>query len=298
MSDLLGGLAGAVGNIEHAYLCVYDTGVRRDIQEEEAERLDAKKPLLKIELPVDVAAVAEQLNAKLQYGMQTAKAAACLLDALFPLNAVDRVKAAEGVAVKRIKVQFNPTQVRVNAVGSKLGLISDLTASKKEEGKSDNYGYQEIPPRITVNIPIFIDEEDNTSAFSSDSVNVLNASNLAQNALNFFTDSKCKVQEETEAILSLLRNSHTRYIGFFWGTKMCYIGSIISAQATYTMFHRDGSPCRSRINLQILTVENSIPAGFRNQWVDKYMAFRETDKNRLVRWGENGIAGNFVNIPF
>ena len=116
--------------------------------------------------------------------------------------------------------------------------------------------------------------------------------------INFFTDSKCKVQEETEAILSLLRNSHTRYIGFFWGTKMCYIGSIISAQATYTMFHRDGSPCRSRINLQILTVENSIPAGFRNQWVDKYMAFRETDKNRLVRWGENGIAGNFVNIPF
>lgn len=288
----------AVGNIEHAYLCVYDTGTRREIKRQEAIRLNAKKPMFNVPVPIDIYKLAEMLAAQLGYTMQEALGAASILNDLFPGEAVDKVEAAKYSSVKRVKVQFNPTQVQINAVGNKLGLISDLTADEKKEGKTDKYGYDELPPRVTVSIPIMIDEEDNASAFASDSVNIFNASNLAQNALSLFTSNKCKVQLETEAILSLLRNPHTRYVGFFWGTKMYYIGSIISAQATYTMFHRDGSPCRARINIQILTVEKSVPAGFRRQWMDKYMVLRNMDKNRLAKWGEGGNVGNFVNMPF
>ena len=296
-TDLMGNAVGsAIGNIEHAYLVVFDTGAVRPIKTKESEKLNSKKSLVPdITGLIDTAALAEKLGVMAQY----ATALASLLNALFPGMAIDEAKkAAKQVAVKRIKVQFNPQQIQVNAVGSKLALISDLTAKKKEEGKSESYGYQEVPPRITVSIPIIIDEEENTNAFASDSVNLLNASNLAQNFANLLAGSKCKVKEETEAILSLLRNNSTRTVGFYWGSKMSYVGSLISAQATYTMFHRNGDPCRARINLQILTVERSISAGFRNQWVDKYNTLKEMDKTTLSKWGEGANLGNIINLPF
>ena len=295
-TDLLGNAAGSlVGNIEHAYLVVFDTGRSREIKTEEANKLDSQKSLIEIPEILDLSAITEKLAVIAMY----ANSLAAMLSALFPQDAVDKANdAASDVAVKRVKVQFNPNHVQVNAVGSKMALISDLTAEKKKEGKTDSYGYQEVPPRITVTIPIIIDEEENTEAFASDTVNLLNASNVAQSVLDFFSGSKCKVQEETEAILSLLRNNSTRTVGFYWGTKMSYVGSLISAQATYTMFHRDGTPCRAVINLQILTVESSIPAGFRNQWITKYNAFKDADKNSLSKWGESANVGNFINLPF
>ena len=80
---------------------------------------------------------------------------------------------------------------------------------------------------------------------------------------------------------------------------MSYVGSLISAQATYTMFHRNGDPCRARINLRILTVERSIPAGFRNQWINKCHRFRDMDRTSVLsQWGENANAGSFFNLPF
>lgn len=296
-TDLAGNAFGsAIGNIEHGYLVVYDTGMVNPIKTEEAEKLAANKPLIpNLAGLIDLTKLAEQLAAVALY----AKELASLISALFPGMAIDQAKnAAKQVQVKKVKVQFNPSQIQINAIGSMLAYIQDTTAQKKKEGKTESVGYQEVPPRITVSIPIIIDEEDNTSAFASDSANLLNASNLAQNFLNLATGSKCKVKEETEAILSLLRNNSTRTVGFFWGSKMSYIGSLISAQATYTMFHRDGSPCRAKINLQILTVERSIPAGFRNQWIDKYNAFRDMDKTRLSQWGEGANLGNFFNMPF
>ena len=295
-TDLLGNAAGsAVGNIEHAYLVVFDTGMSRPIKTEEANKLDSKKPWIEVPDLIDTSAIMEKLAVIAAY----ANSLAAMLSALFPQDAVDKADdAADNVAVKRVRVQFNPNRIQVNAVGSKMALISDLTAEKKKEGQTDNYGYQEVPPRITVSIPIIIDEEENTNAFASDSVNLLNTSNLAQNVLDLFSGSKCKVREETEAILSLLRNNSTRTVGFYWGSKMSYVGSLISAQATYTMFHRDGTPCRAEINLQILTVERSIPAGFRNQWITKYNAFKDGDKNSLAKWGEGANAGNFINLPF
>ncbi|WP_028234522.1 CIS tube protein [Pseudobutyrivibrio sp. MD2005] len=297
-TDLAGNALGsAVGNIEHGYLVVFDTGMVNPIKKEEAERLEANRPMVPINLAglVDLTKLAEQLAAVTVYAQELA----ALMSALFPGLTIDEVKnKAKGVQVKKLKVQFNPSQVQINAIGSKLAYIQDTTAEKNKEGKTESAGYQQVPPRISVSIPIIIDEEDNTSAFASDSANILNASNVAQNLLNWGSGSKCQVKEETEAILSLLRNSFTRTVGFFWGSKMSYVGSLISAQATYTMFHRNGDPCRARINLQILTVERSISAGFRNQWINKYNKFRDMDRTVLSQWGENANAGNFFNLPF
>jgi len=295
-TDLAGNAFGsAIGNIEHAYLVVFDTGRSRPIGTEEANRLDAKKSMFEMPELLDVDSIAEKFAVVAEY----ANSLQSILSAIYPEEAVDAAnRAGNDVAVKKIRVQFNPSHVQVNAVGSKMALISDLTVEKKKEGQNDNYGYQEVPPRITVSIPIIIDEEENTNAFAADSVNLLNTTNIAQNIFNAAAHSKCKVQQETEAILSLLRNNYTRTVGFYWGSKMSYVGSLISAQATYTMFHRDGTPCRAIINLQIITVERSIAAGFRNQWIDKYNEFKEIDKNRLAKWGERANLGNFINLPF
>lgn len=288
-------LNSSVGNIEHAYLVVFDTGRSKPIATEEAEKLDSKKSMFELPDLIDTAAIAEKLAVTVAYA-NTLKS---MLSAIFPQKAIDEAnKAGNEVAVKRLKVQFNPNHIRVDASGSKMGLKPDVTAKKKEEGSNDSYGYQTFPPRITVTIPIIIDEEENTEAFASDSVNLFNATNVAQSLKNYFSGSKCRVQEETEAILSLLRNNSTRTVGFYWGSKMSYVGALTSADANYTMFHRDGSPCRAVINLQILTVEKSIDAGFANQWVDKYNNFKEADKNSLAKWGEGANLGNILNLPF
>lgn len=296
-SDLAANAIGsAVGAVEHAYLVVFDTGNMRPVKTVEAQKLDAKKPLIEVpDLPVDLTALREQLTVYAQY----ASAMAAVLADLFPHAAIDDLKKAEKyVGIKRVKVQFNPTQVQVNALGSKLAFVSGATSSNDKKSDKSSYGYSEVPPRITVNIPIIIDEEENTRAFASDTVNVANMSNVGQTLLNAFTGTKCTVKEETEAILSLLRNSSTRTVGFYWGSKMSYVGSIISAQATYTMFHRNGDPCRAKINLQILTVEQSSSAGFKKQWDDKYNAFSKADKTSLSAWGESANLGNVINLPF
>lgn len=290
-------LNSAVGNIEHAYLVVFDTGANRPIKTAEAAKLAAKKPPVEIDLSsmVDLEALAEQVKVYAQY----ASAIVAVLSKLFQKATIDDLsKAAKDIQIKRIKVQFNPKTVQVNALGSKLAFVSGAAAEKGKEGNSSSYGYSEVPPRITVNIPIIIDEEDNTSAFASDTVNFGNLSNVGQNLLDMFTNTKCTVKEETEAILSLLRNPNTRTVGFYWGSKMSYIGSILSAQATYTMFHRNGDPCRAVINLQILTVEKSSAAGFRRQWEDKYSVFEKADKTSLSKWGEGANLGNVLNLPF
>ena len=56
------------------------------------------------------------------------------MSALFPGLTVDQVKnKAKGVQVKKLKVQFNPSQVQINAIGSKLAYIQDTTAEKKSK---------------------------------------------------------------------------------------------------------------------------------------------------------------------
>ena len=61
-TDLLGNAAGsAVGNIEHAYLVVFDTGMSRPIKTEEANKLDSKKPLIEMPDLIDTSAIVEKL---------------------------------------------------------------------------------------------------------------------------------------------------------------------------------------------------------------------------------------------
>ena len=69
-----------MGNIEHAYLCVYDTGTRREIKRQEAIRLNAKKPMFNVPVPIDIYKLAEMLAAQLGYTMQEALGAASILN--------------------------------------------------------------------------------------------------------------------------------------------------------------------------------------------------------------------------
>ena len=150
--DLVGGAFGsAVGNVEHAYLVVFDTGRSRPIKTEEANKLDANKPMIDIPDLIDTSAIMEKLAVIAAY----ANSLAAMLSALFPQDAVDKANdAASEVAVKKVRVQFNPNHIQVNAIGSKMAVMSDLTVERKKEGQTDSYGYQEVPPRITVSIPI------------------------------------------------------------------------------------------------------------------------------------------------
>lgn len=183
-------------------------------------------------------------------------------------------------APKRIKVQFNPSEIMIEGQGGGLTQVSNFGA-KTEKGSENQkaLSYSKVQPRVSVNIPLVFDRENNTDCFSKLDLN-LSLTNIAKTAASVIKNEEYTVQPQVEGFLAALYMEKTREVDFSWGT-MSYTGILNQINVQYTMFSPSGNPVRAVVSISLLCVDPSISGGDRGDWGEKFKtAFDNIDKKR------------------
>lgn len=119
---------------------------------------------------------------------------------------------------KKLKVQFNPTSIELNASGGVANMGNGIAASKKiEEPAVKECSKIEFSVKLIFDRSIYIDSS---------------------------------VMPEVEGFLSILKNPYTRLIKFYWG-NLYYKGKLTSVDVEYTMFNAFGIPVRGTVNVKM-----------------------------------------------
>jgi len=189
-------------------------------------------------------------------------------------------QAAGGVK-KMIEVQFNPSQITIQAQGGGAAQITNFGGNTKDgEVGSNSISYTKLEPRITVNIPLIFDSVVNADAFFADKI-LTNPTSVAKNAVSAVANGfgyEQTVQTQVEGLIGALRNEYTRGIIFSW-SDMSFSGVLNGINSQYTMFSPTGKPIRATVNLTILCSDTELARGHMGQWTEKY-------KEAFIRKGD------------
>ncbi len=209
-------------------------------------------------------------------------------------DAVENIAEQLPVAVskkKRFEVKFNPSQITFSAVGG--GKVSKTNFMA---GGNVDLKYQEMKPRIQMNIQLIFDDYERTEAFMmekfSDPTAMLRTS--VGSIVSVAKNKTYGVRSQVEGFIGALRNDRTRKVTFYWG-KLKYTGILIYVNAQYTMFSTDGSPIRAVVNISILNTDDSLGDAYMGQWQEGYdKAFGKSDVTNAGSVMQN--VGNLLNI--
>ena len=225
---------------------------------------------------------------------QVAESTNSILDKTPVTNMVNKVKetaSSNGPKKKRFQVKFNPSQISFSGVGG------EQIEKRNYTENTDNVKteYQEMKPRIQMNLQLVFDDYERTQAFMSEKATDTSAwvRTGVDGIVTAVTKKTYSVRPQVEGFVGAIRGNYTRKVNFYWGT-MKYSGEIISVGAEYTMFSTDGNPIRANVNLGILLVDETLDYKNMGQWQLSYKKVFGEEKTNAGSALQN--VGNLLNI--
>lgn len=218
MERSMAALTSATGNVNKAYLLV-----RKEVV---LENNSNKKS-------VGTGAVSgiTALNSALQSNISQVRG---LQDNASALLGIDQsiASSANEKGYLPIKVQYNPASITFSGLKGHQGM----------DGHDGAYMDFNRPVETTMSLELIFDTMDIQKAFMMNQT----AKDVAVGLL--------KEGESVRTIVELLIGAtvftSTRWIGFAWN-KTIFWGELVSVNATYTMFDKEGEPVRAKVNLRI-----------------------------------------------
>lgn len=264
-----------IGNIETAYLIVYD--YREAAQKAAGAGAEAAQQFTSM---IANRAGGTSLSARTQALIATQ---AARLSNSAQAQAMQGAEAIE----RKLKVQFNPSEIQVystsypqqqaNAMGSKTQSVSNAV----------NKGRMEMTVQLyfdDVNLADSFMWEKFTSGISTQTVN-----NLAT-GVDKAHGKVWSVQPQVEGLISALRNPHTRSVAFHWA-DFVFTGQVVAVMAQYTMFSTSGRPVRAQV---VLRLRHEMNDARLSAWYKDFdTAFGKNSVNKLAGVGQK--IGNLVN---
>ena len=148
-----------------------------------------------------------------------------------------------------VPVQYNPATISMQSVG---GAIEKYTAMGNDSPNSLVSMDKKTSTYLTVDL--IFEEVINSDAFGSTTmenggVNISNSVDMAKDMVANLSGD-VSVRTKVEGLISLLMLKRTRQIIFVWG-NMFFHGELLSVNANYTMFNKNGNPIRATASIQI-----------------------------------------------
>ena len=192
-------------------------------------------------------------------------------------------------ADKSLKVQFNPSQLTVNA--------SALPKHKKDNTSAQARAMAVEDAKLILTVKLVFDDMDTYDAFMWEKFTAgLTATGIA-NALKPGKEKAGKnpirtVQWQVESLISALRNPYTRTISFRW-SDFCFSGQLNAVQANYTMFSSTGRPIRAEV---LLRIQHEMSPDVLKHWYDNFRTAFKGDQSKLVKQEQNYSALLNLNL--
>lgn len=195
---------------------------------------------------------------------------------------------------KRFEVKFNPNQLRFRAQGGMKVEKKDF--SDVGDGQTVQVKYEDMHPRIEMNVQLIFDDCERTDAFQfekfGDGMAMIRTA--VDSGVMEAKDTVHSVKYQVEGFIGAMRNEKTRRIRFFWGGMM-YQGVLNSLNAEYTMFSTTGHPIRATVDLGIVCTDETLGDNNMGQWQASFQkAFGTGDGTNLESAMQN--VGNLLNI--
>lgn len=293
-----------IGNIGKSALQSFTGGIEKAIIEIEDNRPKPnKKPTVtEAEPRKSTDAGLGQISSKLSdVANNVVKNTDAVLDKLPVTNVVNNMqeKAAESAPQKkRFAVKFNPSQISFQGAGGGKVEKRDYEVEHPDPEHKVDISYQDMQPRIQMNLQLVFDDCERTEAFMTEKGT--DASAWVRTGVvgiaNAVTGRTYSVRPQVEGFIGALINPYTRKISFYWG-KMKYQGVLNYVNAEYTMFSTDGNPIRANVNLGILLVDETLDYQSMGQWQTSYLqVFGKGDQTNLGSAMQH--AGNLINMNF
>lgn len=196
---------------------------------------------------------------------------------------------------KLYEVKFNPSQISFRAQGG-MKVAKKNFALTEGENQVVQIQYQDMHPRIEMNVQLIFDDCERTDAFGFEkfSDGMAFVRTAVSSGVKGAQGTVYSVKPQVEGFIAAMRNAKTRKITFNWGW-MWYTGVINSIDAEYTMFSMAGHPIRAVVNLGILCVDESLGDNNMGQWEQSFRrAFGTSDGTNLESAMQN--VGSLLNI--
>lgn len=225
--------ASLTGNVENAYIVVYDFRKKADALSQSVGGMDTITRDQQSELAMNLFRDSLSESAGNPSMMSNAK----------NLTATDTAMGN----TKIYRLQFNPSEFQVYA--------SALPVNKVDATGNPNAMNAMQAPGLTFSTSFWFDKATTWECFPGDKFNggltsptglVKNIASVAMGAKN----GAPTVRPTVEAFLAALRNPFTRMISFRW-CDFFFTGELLSIGATYTMFSSQGEPVRAQIDMRM-----------------------------------------------
>ena len=190
-----------------------------------------------------------------------------------------------GYIEKTFKVQFNPSQLTINA--------SNLPVKKPDALGQDPAQDAVTKAQLTMSTVLYFDEMNVYDSFMWDKFTGGLTAQGAKNIASAVMAAKGKVwtvRDEVEGLIAALRNPLTRNISFRWA-DFSFTGQLNNISAQYTMFSTSGRPVRAKVMLRI---QHEMDDVMLTNWYRDYQTAFGAGQKSLV--GAAQKVGNLVNL--
>ncbi len=192
---------------------------------------------------------------------------------------------------KTFTVQFNPSTLHLNGHGG-----GRVTRTNFAAGGNDISNQGRV--RITLDVTLIFDRVDPANAFKEDKLHA-SAPALVNNAVNFALNAAgvedYSVQKYVEGFIAAVEDERTRNMVFTWG-DLQYIGWLEHVNARYTMFNSSAEPIRALVDLSMVCADASIRRGDMGQWEESYKKAFEGGSTSYVSAAQR--IGSLLNVSF
>jgi hypothetical protein len=220
------------------------------------------------------------------------------------ITAIDRRGAGEDFERHDYKVQFNPSELTIDA-----SLPVTLSGNMQKDAQGSSDPNRSIPivtgsPKMMFTTRLIFDEVNVPDAFASGKIPSSAAGiakgigTAAKKATLGGTVADWTVQPIVEGFIGALRNANTRFVRFNWG-EFEFTGILEHVNAEYVMFSPSGNPIRAFVTLRL--------AGDLDQDLEKWIKYIGYIGYNILNHNENPIeafnarqnsVGNVLNISW
>ena len=162
---------------------------------------------------------------------------------------------------KTFKVQFNPSELTLNANSTPVNKIDSSTGQARTIAAED--------PKLSLRVKLYFDDMNTADSFMaekfSSGATAQTIGNIAEGVKSAM-GKKHTVQPQVEALVAALRNPYTRTVSFRWA-DFSFIGHLHAVHARYTMFSVSGRPVRAEVELMIQHEMDNI---LLRQWYEDF----------------------------
>lgn len=260
--------ASLTGNVENAYIVIYDFRKKTNALTQSVGGLDALTTNQQSELAMNLFRSSLNETGSMMSSAQNLKA----------------VDTAMG-NTKIYRLQFNPSEFQVYASALPVNKI-DAT------GKANALDAMQSPG-LTFSTSFWFDTETTLECFPCDQAG--STTDSVKAITSFAKDLKNgppTVRPTVEAFLAALRNPFTRMLSFRW-CDFFFTGELLSIGSTYTMFSSSGAPVRAQVEMRI---QQKLDDHILKPWYDNFDNVIGS-KGRQSFTQDKQRIGNLLNVP-